>query len=106
CCMGYGVFSYILVPLVLASCIFPRRFRYGWRGASSTSAAAGQRFVFHLALSYPSPVSGEGRPERSGGRGGGDVTMRFTDRPPPGTSYRCAHAGVPALRRRAKTAPH
>src|SRR3954453_5077278 len=29
-----------------------------------------------LALSYPSPCCGEGRPQRSGGGGGGDVRMR------------------------------
>src|SRR5437763_7505182 len=29
------------------------------------------------------PLSGEGRPQRSGGRGGGDVRMRSSDRPPP-----------------------
>src|SRR5436190_21896177 len=53
---------------------------------------------FHLAklaLSYPSPFSGEGRPQRSGGRGGGDVRMCSAGRPPPDTSYRCAHDAPP-----------
>src|SRR5437868_11939870 len=36
-----------------------------------------------LALSSPSPFSGEGRPQRSGGRGGGDVRTCSAERPPP-----------------------
>src|SRR5207248_10868698 len=86
----------------LGSCIVPRRFRYGWRAASSTCATAGQRFVFHLALSYPSPVSGEGRPERSGGRGGGRCDDALSRTAPTRHIDRCAHDVPPSPRRRGR----
>src|SRR5436305_8198183 len=55
-----------------------------------------------LAFLVPPPFSGEGRPQRGGGRGGGDVRMRLADRPPPDTSYRCAHDVPPSPRRRGR----